>query len=93
MNYELDIPAPPPGKTFARDSFWHKYRERFVRPRKMGWKVKQRAKDWFDAERAEAERYSRAFPPKPVFSAVPPPVPQVWTGKDEKAGRAPRTGK
>ena len=85
----LQIPEMPHGYDFARDSFWWTYRERFVRARR----VKESAWDWFERERRRAALRNEDFPPEPLFGKLPPPMPQVWTGKDERAGRMPREGK
>ena len=90
MKYFFELPAIPPGKDFARDSFWWRYRERFARRRAMGWQIKEAAYDWFDREEKAAQLNGQPFPPKPVFSASAPPVPSAWDGRNEKPGRVPR---
>ena len=89
MKYTLEMPAIQPGKDFAKDSFWWKYRERFYKPIRMGWKVKQAAFDWFDRMEKQSANTGKLFPPKPVLTAMPRPMPQPWDGKDEKPGRVP----
>lgn len=87
MKHEL--PTIPPGHDFARDSFWWRYRERFYRARR----VKETAWEWYFREKQRAENNGMQFPPEPVFQKATRPMPQPWTGIEEKAGRVPREGK
>lgn len=87
--YTLDLPTPPDGYDFARDSFWWTYRERFTIPRKFGWKVKRQAFEWFDRLENRARLDDTEFPPKPIFRPIPN-VPQPKDGKDGATGWTPR---
>ena len=78
------LPPIPPGKDFAKDSFWYKYRHRFT------WKKHEAAMDWYIEQRDRAALYKRQFPPVPIFQNIAPAMPQPWNGKDEKPGRVPR---
>lgn len=89
MEYTLTIPAIPYGQDFAKDSFWWTYRERFDKPIRMGWKVKPAAFAWFDRMEKRAALLGQPFPQKPTFCTKGRPMPQPWTGRDEKPGRVP----
>lgn len=93
MKYFLEIPAIPPGKDFARDTFWGRYVQRFARKRAMGWHIREADYDWFDREETKARLSGTEFPPAPIFQNVFSPVPQPNDGRDERPGRIPRTGK
>lgn len=82
----LPLPAIPAGQDFAKDSFWYKYRHRFM------WWNATRVMDWYLSERDRAARMGAAFPPAPFFTKKST-VPAPWNGREEKAGRVPRTGK
>lgn len=84
----LTLPEIPDGKDFTRDTFWWKFRQLFLRTR-----PKEKSWDWYYREKTRRISREMPFPPAPVFCHIAPPVPQVWTGEDEKPGRVPRDGK
>ena len=90
--YKLELPPTPAGKDYARDSFWWTYRQRFSIPMKFGWKIKPVAFEWFDRKEKKAMLNGTVFPPNPTFQPAAK-LPMPWDGRDEKAGRVPRTGK
>jgi hypothetical protein len=90
--WHMILPEIPEGKEFSRDNFWFWFQMRFVWHRAwMGTeRQKQTQATWLRTQRETAYRRGEAWPPKPSFRPIPAALPQPWTGKDERPGRAPQ---
>ena len=85
-NYPHPLPVIPPGMDYAKDSFWYRFRHKFL------WKRELEAWAWYLQQRDKAALYQKQFPPAPVFTRRTV-SPQPWDGRGEKPGRIPWTGK
>lgn len=88
------MPERPQGTEYGKDCFWRMFQQKFIWHR--AWHGTPQQKEYaaeFLRKRREIEQsHGRQWPPKPSFRPVVT-MPPVWDGKDEKAGRVPRTGK
>lgn len=88
------LPEIPAGQRFAKECFWAKFHAKFVWHTAFGKDDdrKDSAARWLQAMREAAQRRGQQWPPKPIFLPAVT-MPEVWEGKQEKAGRVPMEGK
>lgn len=89
------LPTKPDGTEYGKDCFWREFQQKFVWHRAwMGTpEQKRNAAEWLRKQREQAQRRGAAWPPNPLPFRAAVTLPQAWSGKDEKPGRVPRTGK